>query len=278
MPTRLDLEVGVSYAASPAAVKQAMQDAMAQSPHVLPTPAPDVLLVGFDASSMNYRARFWVDDYERDEEARDEVRVAIHYVFARRGIEIPYPIQVEYSRDWPAPDAAALAAERRAGDRRRRSVLDAVGPAARRSRERHGSDDLRKRRSDRPAGRAWRIDVRAVLGTVAVVLEPGQERGRDHRSGWLFRRDVAADRRAEVGDGRGPRRSGRSRADRGGIPAPRREQPARHRAGGARGDYAAGRARPREVFRAGHGRRRGPRDIPRADEEIPAPVRESACQ
>ena len=77
VPTRLELEVGVSYAASPAAVKQAMHDAMAQSRYVLTSPAPDALLVGFDASSMNYRARFWVDDFERDEEARDDVRVAI---------------------------------------------------------------------------------------------------------------------------------------------------------------------------------------------------------
>src|SRR5688572_18836560 len=113
VPTRLELEVGVSYGASPAAVKQALHEAMAQSRFVLTSPAPDALLVGFDASSMNYRARFWVEDFERDEQARDDVRVAIHYVFARRGIEIPYPIQVEYSRDWPAPDAAALAAERR---------------------------------------------------------------------------------------------------------------------------------------------------------------------
>jgi small-conductance mechanosensitive channel/CRP-like cAMP-binding protein len=105
-PTRLDLEVGVSYKASPFAVKQAMKDAMAQAPQVLRTPPPDVLLVGFDASSMNYRARFWVNDYELDQVAKDQVRVAIHYAFARRGIEIPYPIQVEYLRDWPAPDPA----------------------------------------------------------------------------------------------------------------------------------------------------------------------------
>jgi CRP-like cAMP-binding protein len=105
-PTRLDLEVGVSYTASPFAVKQAIQHAMAQSPNVLRHPPPDVLLVGFDASSMNYRARFWVDDYETDQATKDQVRVAIHYAFARRGIEIPYPIQVEYSRDWPSPDPA----------------------------------------------------------------------------------------------------------------------------------------------------------------------------
>ena len=103
-PTGLELEVGVSYNASPFAVKQAMQQAMRQSALVLRSPGPEVFLVGFDASSMNYRARFWVEDYERHEIAKDQVRTAIHYAFARCGIEIPYPIQVEYSRDWPAPD------------------------------------------------------------------------------------------------------------------------------------------------------------------------------
>src|SRR4029453_5410099 len=66
-PTRLELEVGVSYSASPFAVKQTMKAAMAQAPQVLRSPPPDVLLVGFDASSMNYRARFWVDNYELDQ-------------------------------------------------------------------------------------------------------------------------------------------------------------------------------------------------------------------
>src|SRR5687767_9637272 len=106
-PTRLDIEVGVSYSSSPHTVKEAIREAISHAPHVLRTPAPDVLLVGFDASSMNYRARFWIDDYEVDQVAKDEVRVAIHYAFGRKGIEIPYPIQVEYSREWPSPDAAA---------------------------------------------------------------------------------------------------------------------------------------------------------------------------
>jgi small-conductance mechanosensitive channel len=110
-PSRLEVEVGVSYQASPAAVKQAMLEAVAQTT-VLKVPAPDVLLVGFDASSMNYRVRFWISDYEFDDEARDEVRLAIHYAFARRGIEIPYPIQVEYSRDLSGPDPATLQRER----------------------------------------------------------------------------------------------------------------------------------------------------------------------
>ncbi len=112
VPTRLEIEIGASYQASLATVKAALHEAMAQTARVLKAPAPDVLLVGFDASSMTYRARFWIDDYEFDDEACDEVRVAIHYAFARRGIEIPYPIQVEYSRDFSGPDPATLQQQR----------------------------------------------------------------------------------------------------------------------------------------------------------------------
>ena len=89
LPTRLQIEVGASYAASPAAVKEAMLEAMSHSEYVLKAPAPDVLLGSFDASSINYQARFWVNDYEVDELAKDQVRVAIYYAFNRRGIEIP---------------------------------------------------------------------------------------------------------------------------------------------------------------------------------------------
>lgn len=106
-PTRLEVEVGASYAASPTAVKSAVREAMRQCPRVLDAPAADVVLVAFDNFAITYRARFWVDDYERDEAARDQVRTAIYYAFARHGIEIPYPIQVEYSREWPEPDAPA---------------------------------------------------------------------------------------------------------------------------------------------------------------------------
>ena len=67
------------------------------------------MLVRFDSSSIAYRARFWIEDYERDEAARDEVRTAIYYAFARHGIEIPLPIQVEYRGQWVEPDLRAAA-------------------------------------------------------------------------------------------------------------------------------------------------------------------------
>ncbi len=66
---------------------------------MLRDPAPDVVIIDFAASSVNYRVRFWVDDYGRDDEAYDQVRSNLWYTLKRHGIEIPYPIQVEYSRE-----------------------------------------------------------------------------------------------------------------------------------------------------------------------------------
>ena len=62
-------------------------------------PAPDVLLDAFADSAVNYRVRFWVYDFGRDSAARDQVRSNIWYTFKRHGIEIPFPIQVEYQRE-----------------------------------------------------------------------------------------------------------------------------------------------------------------------------------
>lgn len=113
-PTRLQVEVGVSYDAAPTKVKAVMLDAVRQAPLVLADPKPDVLLMDFAASSMTYRARFWVNDFRQDSEAADQVRTAIYYAFGRHGIEIPYPIQVEYSRDEAPIDADAQQARRAA--------------------------------------------------------------------------------------------------------------------------------------------------------------------
>lgn len=98
-PTRLFIDVGATYAAPPNAVREAMLAALHRSTrYVLSSPEPDVLVLDFAASAITYRARFWLHDKQDDDEAQDEVRTAIYYEFARRGIEIPYPIQVQYER------------------------------------------------------------------------------------------------------------------------------------------------------------------------------------
>jgi CRP-like cAMP-binding protein len=108
---RLEVEVGASYLVPPNKVKAAMIEALRHCSRVLPAPAPEALLGAFDASAITYRARFWIEDFAGDEAARDEVRTAIYYSFQRHDIEIPWPIQIQYERDWDQTDVAARVAE-----------------------------------------------------------------------------------------------------------------------------------------------------------------------
>jgi small-conductance mechanosensitive channel/CRP-like cAMP-binding protein len=111
-PTRISVRVGCSYDAPPNRVKSVIQEALANCPLALKVPAPQIVLAAFDASSINYDVMFWIEDFETDDAAYDQVRTAIYYAFRRRGIEIPYPMQVEMSKELPVPDVEGQTAER----------------------------------------------------------------------------------------------------------------------------------------------------------------------
>jgi CRP-like cAMP-binding protein len=111
-PTRLQIEVGVHYDAPPNRVKAVLREALAQCPLVLEAPAPEIELANFGPSSLDYHVRFWIEDYARDEVARDQVRTAIYYAFKRHELEIPYPIQTEISIDPPVRDERVRTGER----------------------------------------------------------------------------------------------------------------------------------------------------------------------
>jgi small-conductance mechanosensitive channel len=173
VPTRLEVEVGASYLSTPADVKAATLEAMGQVPRVLKSPAPDALLHSFDGSAITYRARFWVADYELDDEIKDEVRSAIFYAYGRRGIEIPWPIEVGYSREWPEPDAATKQRDRervlagvdlfsRLNDEQRQQI------AAASTMRLYGNGEAIVRQ-DAPGQSMFIV----CSGRVAVVLEPG---------------------------------------------------------------------------------------------------------
>lgn len=99
IPTRVEVEVGASYATPPNDVKAAVHEALENSPLVLSTPPSFVSLHEFGGSAINYRVHFWIGDYAVDQQARDQVRTNLWYTFRRRNIEIPWPIQVHYERE-----------------------------------------------------------------------------------------------------------------------------------------------------------------------------------
>jgi small-conductance mechanosensitive channel/CRP-like cAMP-binding protein len=102
-PTRVHIDVGTSYDDPPNGVKAAILEVLDREPLVLKAPAPMVHLTEFAGSSINYRAHFWIERYAMEDVARDRVRSALYYTLKRRGISIPFPIQVEYSAELPPP-------------------------------------------------------------------------------------------------------------------------------------------------------------------------------
>jgi len=110
-PTRIEVEVGTGYNNPPNTVKAAVLGVLDRDPLVLKSPAPVVHLVSFDGSSILHRARFWIQHFPMDEVIADRVRTGIYYAFKRENIEIPFPIQVEYSggpAQSPGPDPVAI--------------------------------------------------------------------------------------------------------------------------------------------------------------------------
>jgi len=87
---------------------------------ILSDPPPEVLLKTYDAFSIGYDLRFWIDDYRRRDVIQDAVRSRLWYYFRRHGIEIPFPI-----RDVTLRPVSRKDAEER-GRRTRADILEAL--------------------------------------------------------------------------------------------------------------------------------------------------------
>jgi small-conductance mechanosensitive channel/CRP-like cAMP-binding protein len=166
-PTRLEVEVGVSYGVPPNQVKAALAEALRNAPLALTAPAPDILIRDFGASAVIYLVRFWINDFERDSAARDEVRSAIYYSLKRHGYEIPFPIQTEIHRH---PESE------RVSDRidRMSAILAPVALFAPLSSEQR--DELAARAGERIYGQSEKIVRQGEAGGSMFVVHRGRVR------------------------------------------------------------------------------------------------------
>ena len=174
-PTRLEVEVGVSYGVPPNQVKAALTEAMANVPMALASPPPDAVVADFGASAVIYRIRFWVNDYSKDTIARDQARSAIYYSLRRHRYEIPFPIQTEIQVE-PVPERASERIERVMGALRPVDLFlpltgDQMMELAARAGERiYGQGEVIVRQSE--AGSSMFVIKR---GSVRVVEASGRE-------------------------------------------------------------------------------------------------------
>lgn len=93
------LRVPVHYSVPPYQVRRILIDCTAGVPGVLDKPATEVYLLSFDASSITYELRPWVEDVVAAPRIGSEIRQRIWEEFKKQGIAIPYPIQtIEIAR------------------------------------------------------------------------------------------------------------------------------------------------------------------------------------
>ncbi len=93
---RIQLTIGVAYDSDLELVRHTTLEAVRSIPDVLTSPAPSLFFHTFNNFSIDFTIRFWIDTRATDSAtALDPVVVAIQQAYARKKIEIPYPIQTE---------------------------------------------------------------------------------------------------------------------------------------------------------------------------------------
>lgn len=90
---RLHVRVGLPYEVPPGRIKEILLPAVAGAPGVQRTPGPDILVAEYGDSAIIYDVRYWIVDYSRTPEIRDEVLARIWYAINRAGVSVPYPIR-----------------------------------------------------------------------------------------------------------------------------------------------------------------------------------------
>jgi len=92
---RLEYDIGIGYGDDIDRAKQLIMEAMYSVNEVLKDPAPDALVMDLAESTVNIRARWWINPPRRvdDLTSRDRVLSAIKKKLTENGIDLPFPTQ-----------------------------------------------------------------------------------------------------------------------------------------------------------------------------------------
>ena len=87
------LNIGLEYDAPPYHVRKVILDILRQHPKVLNTPRPQIRLISFDDSSINYEIRYWYNNYLYQPQIKADINDQLWYALRRNKINIPFPIR-----------------------------------------------------------------------------------------------------------------------------------------------------------------------------------------
>jgi potassium-dependent mechanosensitive channel len=88
---RASLHVGASYDSDPKEVRRILLEAAESHGLILAKPKPNVLFLGYGASSIDFRLDFWVESADRIVHVRSDLYYIVWEAFERHEIEIPFP-------------------------------------------------------------------------------------------------------------------------------------------------------------------------------------------
>lgn len=83
----------VSYHNSPAYVKKSILDYLKTFPEVLEFPITEVFTKEYKEYYLEYEVRFFINNVTQALQIEDKIKTGIWYLFKRKGIRIPYPLQ-----------------------------------------------------------------------------------------------------------------------------------------------------------------------------------------
>ncbi|HEY6903713.1 MAG TPA: mechanosensitive ion channel domain-containing protein [Candidatus Acidoferrales bacterium] len=89
---RICMPVGVGYGSDPKEVREILSRIATQHPDVLAEPAPEIILLDFGDSSLDFELRVWtVRQVQTPQRLKSDLYFAIFETFREKGIEIPFP-------------------------------------------------------------------------------------------------------------------------------------------------------------------------------------------
>ncbi len=91
-PVARYLRFGLEFDASPGAVREALESALREMRGLARHPAPRAGIKSFEASSVLYELRYWLEDYAEYLEIDAQVRERVWYSLRRAGLHLALPV------------------------------------------------------------------------------------------------------------------------------------------------------------------------------------------
>jgi potassium efflux system protein len=88
---RVTIQVGAAYGSDTKLVRQVLEEAAARDGRVLEKPAPEVFLLEFADSALQFMLACWVADAKQRFQVASDLRFAIDAAFRRAGLAMPFP-------------------------------------------------------------------------------------------------------------------------------------------------------------------------------------------